>query len=280
MYIGAHIARKKDIVTTLEEVRRVGGNALQIFVSNPRSGRITATSMAKYFAEAPAVRQTLAAHNCKLFVHSAYTFNISRPFSPRAYWIKTILRELEIAEALNADGVVLHTGKWVAATTPEQGLANMRMSMEYILHQLQKRNSSVKLILETSSAQGTELLPAIHDFLDFYMSFKTKSKNIGICLDTAHVHAAGSVPSSVLKTLIKRAGEVALVQMNNNPTAFGGHVDRHTPLLDASRGKIVVSELKKVVKLCHKDTIPIILETPENAYIHEIPWLANLVSGK
>ena len=36
-YVGAHISREKTIIKTMENIKKAGGNSLQIFVSNPRS---------------------------------------------------------------------------------------------------------------------------------------------------------------------------------------------------------------------------------------------------
>ncbi len=40
VYIGAHISREKTLIETLNKIKENGGNALQIFVSNPRSIQI------------------------------------------------------------------------------------------------------------------------------------------------------------------------------------------------------------------------------------------------
>ena len=36
MIVGAHIPREKTIIKTMDEIKKRGGNALQLFTTNPR----------------------------------------------------------------------------------------------------------------------------------------------------------------------------------------------------------------------------------------------------
>ena len=49
-YVGAHIPQRKTLVETMEALRAAGGNMLQLFVANPRSGKITSAGRARYIA--------------------------------------------------------------------------------------------------------------------------------------------------------------------------------------------------------------------------------------
>lgn len=270
-YVGAHIPRKKTLEVTLDEIRRVGGNALQIFVSSPRSGRITPANFAKYESMGPSVQSYLKTHDCKLFIHSAYTLNFAKPLPAdpsKAYWVASVLQELRIAHALGADGVVLHTGRHVDLT-PAQGLANMRKALMYVLNVATKEGLNSKLLLETPSGMGTELLSTIQDFLRFYIDLRRHyPQHIRICFDTAHVWAAGYDPATLIAKMPKK--DVALIQLNNSRVPIDGHIDRHADI-HAHNGRISWKTLKEVVQ---KTGAPLILETPGvNAYKTEIPWL-------
>ena len=292
-YVGAHIPQRKTLVETMEALRAVGGSVLQLFVANPHSGKITSAGRARYIAEAPTVREYCAAHGFKLVVHSSYPLNFARNAPVRggpAYWIETVLEELSIAEALGAIGVVIHAGRWAAArpATEAVGTENMRTAVLEVLRRMPGGTAGAagaagpRLILETSAGAGTELFSSVESLLSFYTELRAsagaRAVRLGLCVDTAHVHAAGALPSQALRTMMDRAGPggVALVHLNNTPVPFGGRVDRHAALLDP-KGAIALSELRAVVRLARGAGVPIVMET-HGTYDAEVPW-ARAVRG-
>ena len=78
MFIGAHIPRETTIVKTMEEIKKNGGNALQLFTTNPRSLKITDNS--KYINESHLIKKFCKNNNFVIMVHSPYIFNIAKPF--------------------------------------------------------------------------------------------------------------------------------------------------------------------------------------------------------
>ena len=278
-YVGAHIPQRKTLVETMEALRAAGGNVLQLFVANPRSGKITSSGRARYIAEAPAVRDYCARHGTKLVVHSSYPLNFARNAPARggpAYWIETVLEELAIAEALGAFGVVIHAGRWAAArpATEAVGTENMRAAVLEVLRRMNSAPGAPRLILETSSGAGTELFGRVESLLSFYAELRVaagaRAGRLGLCVDTAHVHATGASPSRALQMLLA-TGAVALVHLNNSPVPFGGRADRHAALLDP-KGAIALSELRAVVRLARGAGVPIVMET-HGTYAAEIAWV-------
>ena len=277
-YVGAHIPQRKTLVETMDALRAAGGNVLQLFVANPRSGKITSSGRARYISEAPTVREYCARHGMKLVVHSSYPLNFARNAPARggpAYWIETVLEELAIAEALGAFGVVIHTGRWAAArpATEAVGTENMRAAVLEVLRRMNSAPGAPRLILETSSGAGTELFGSVESLLSFYAELRAaagaRAGRLGLCMDTAHVHATGAAPSRALQMLLA-TGEVAIVHLNNSPVPFGGRVDRHAALLDP-KGAIALSELRAVVRLARAAGVPIVMET-HGTYAAEIAW--------
>lgn len=257
----------------------MGGNALQIFVSNPRSGRISLPMEERYFNEAPDVVHVLQEEDMQLWVHSAYTLNLARNFSTSAYFNQAVLQELRIATKLGASGVILHMGKFAPVGDMATGLENMRENVKFILSNMPR--NSARLLLETPSGMGSELTPAIDELIQFYTSIplKLRKNRLGICLDTAHVWAAGYTPSEALQQLLKHpkilAKNVPLVQINNQPLPIGARVDRHACVRD---GKIPKKELDAVVKSCALRGITMIMETSYACHAKEIQWIRSILS--
>lgn len=155
----------------------------------------------------------------------------------------------------------------------------MRISIEYIIEELHNNNLNTKIIIETPAGQGTELLTDLNEFMDFYNSFSSQQKKyLGICLDTAHIWAAGYELNDAYKIICnKNAKDLIAIHLNNSNVAQGSNVDRHTTLFDNS-GTIPYNSIKEFIELIkekenHKENIPmIILETPSVQYKDEFKW--------
>lgn len=289
LYLGAHINREKTILKTMEAITKNGGNCLQLFVSNPRSTALV--SLDNYLSIADDIREYEAKHNFKTVIHASYTINLARDFKngKRAIpiedcaWIQLLLHELYISHLIGSSGVVVHVGKHTTLT-PEYGLENMRIALEYVIAELQKNKINAKILLETPAGQGTELLTDLHEFLEFFNQFSAEQKRyLGICLDTAHIWAAGYELSEALALITnKNAADLVAIHLNNSKVAKGSRVDRHATLFD-NAGTIPhnsIIEFLELFKKNKKSVSPlaqpiIILETPSANYADELAILAN-----
>lgn len=283
IYIGAHIKRDdRGIIETMNNIKNNGGNALQIFVSNPLSNTIT--NMESYIKVAPFIKKYLKEENFKIIIHAPYTINIAKDameckrtmLLEDCYWIKLLLNQLIIADMMNAEGVVLHVGKYVGST-PEKGLENMRIAIEYIVKEMADKKMKTKLIIETPAGQGTELLTDLHDFIDFYNSFsKEQQKYLGICFDTAHTWALGYELIEAYNILFKKnSSDVIAIHLNNSLVKKGSLKDRHSVILD---GQIAINDMNDFIYNLTKKKIPlIILETPSEDYKIELSHINNLL---
>lgn len=275
--IGAHIPRENNLLETMKTIIDANGNSLQIFASNPRSINIRDYNK-NFLGDPDEIQSFIIENNFKLIIHSPYTINLasSTIINKRfinledCYWIKIVLKELEIAHILGAIGCVIHTGKSTKLPIKD-GLINMKKGVEYILEQIIKNEWSSKLILETASGQGTELLSNYQDFLNFYNEFDIKQKEVfKICIDTCHIWAKGYELKDVFEiTLINNnINDIALIHLNNSKNPKGSHLDRHEII---NQGFIHINDIYKFVKnfrSLNKEII-IILETPTPNFKYE-----------
>ena len=280
-YVGAHINRDKTIVKTMENIKNAGGNALQIFVSSPRSTALT--DMAKYNSVSREIKEYLKENDFKLVIHSPYVINVASEFKngkrtltiDECYWIKTIINQLEISDLIGSIGVVLHVGKHVKLSYND-GLENMRTAIKYVLNDISKKKLNTKLILETPAGQGTELLTDLNDFIKFYNSFtKYEQKYLGICLDTAHTWALGYELDEAYNLLFSQsnAKNITLIHLNNSQVKKGARKDRHETILD---GMIPNDKMNNFIKSIKKNKTVIILETPSTNYDKEIAHIYDI----
>jgi len=280
-YIGAHISQDKTIIDTMNNIKKAGGNALQIFVSNPRS--TTLNNPEKYFNISKDVKKYIKDNDFKLVIHSPYVINIANEFKNNkrtiliedCYWVKLLIHELNIANSLGAEGVVLHVGKSVKLSY-SQGLENMKKCLDYIVSIMIAKKINTKIIIETPAGQGTELLTNLNDFVIFFNSFSEEQKKyLGICLDTAHTWALGYDLEEAYNILFKNtANYINIIHLNNSLINKGERKDRHAVMLN---GKIHNNYINNFILKLKKHNTIIILETPSVSYDKEIKHIYDIL---
>jgi deoxyribonuclease-4 len=264
MIIGAHVKREKTIVATFEKLLKHSGDGpsvLQIFVCNPRSGRITEENILKYKEEATRtnLKGFMRRNNCRLWIHSPYTINLARPFAPDAYWVTTMTKQLQIADYLGANGVIVHLGH---AQEHETGVKEMKKAIEWILRHYK---GTAKLVLETSSGTGSEILADLRALRDFVREIG--DVRLKVCIDTAHVWGAGYDIMEALRFVGRKW--LAVVHFNNSLSEFGSRLNRHE-CLAGKKGEIPFGIMKNVAQLCAVWKVPLIMETPRECWKKEI----------
>jgi deoxyribonuclease-4 len=286
MYTGAHIKKESgSLIRTIKVIQQRQGNALQLFVSNPRSASLP--NFESYHSMSEEVREYCRATDFKLIVHSSYTVNLSKePMNGKkrlelkdCYWINLLLHELIVSEMLGSAGVVVHVGKHTT-NTPEKGLDNMFAAMKYIVGKLREGGMHTKLILETPAGAGTELLKTAEEFIAFYNRFSTDEKRyLGICIDTAHVWSSGyDIIDYYTKVIQHNAKDIIVIHFNNSKKEQGSNTDAHESIL-VKNGKIPLAQLVSILKAATSlKSAMIILETPNDTLVEEeIKWIHSMI---
>jgi deoxyribonuclease-4 len=274
VFIGAHISREKTLLATLHKIKDSHGNALQIFASNPRSTKI-ANINPTFFENINEIKTFINKNNFSLIIHTPYTINLATNFIINkrqmdikdCYWVQLLIHELKIAHTIGAYGCVVHCGKYTTNSV-ENGIANMKTALDFIIAEIEGQKLNSKIILETSSGQGTELLFNYDDFLKFYNSFTNiQKKYIKICIDTCHTWAANYEFDEIVRLTKKynNMKEVAVIHINNSKNPKGSHLDRHETITNP-KGFIPIEELNKFITTMRNNNpnITLIVETPSN----------------
>lgn len=280
-YIGAHISVKEGLLNASKVIKRNKGNCLQIFLGSPRQTSFTKKSE----KEITEFKKYNKQNNIKVVVHSSYIINIAKNWNSYSLWVQYLISEIEYADKLGAFGIVLHFGKQLELSLQE-AYNNM---FSYLLHVAKETmlNSSIKIILETSSGQGTELCYQLEEFAHFYRKISSipnkKIRNrFGICIDTCHIFAAGYDirNKTKVKIFIEAFEEliglrhVVLIHFNDSLKGLGDRIDRHESIGKGLIGYNGLLEFAKVFKKLH---VPIILETPNiNKISEEINMLIHI----
>lgn len=290
IFIGAHSSITPSILTGLQYIKKIGGNVAQIFLGSNRSATLkTKTKLSPQ--DILDIKKYLKKENMQLIVHSIYLLNFAYypPTSKRIkYMHDNLQHDLKYAVLLNAKCVVLHFG-FAKDLEKKLSLDIMIQNLNYIIKHMPK---NIDLILETSAGQGSQIGSTLDDLQ--YVWDKIKHKNIGFCLDTAHLFVSGIDISTLngiktyLKDFDKKIGikNIKLFHINDSRYSLGSRHDEHKGL---QQGQIFkdndgMLSLKYIVNFCNKKKIPMILETHgaaseekhDTTYEKEIKILQNL----
>lgn len=259
---GIHIDSKIDnIISEATRVKNIGCNILQLFVEPMTKKRQEYNFFYKYLKD----------NNISCVVHISYTINCAQDWTQYSWWIKQCIMEIELSSLIGAYAVVIHLGKQLGLSI-EESYNNMYTSLLYI-HSQTKLHSKVKILLETSSGQGSEICFKIEDLSHFYKKMSEHKnedirKRFGLCVDTCHIFASGYDIKSkkkfieYLNKFDKMIGieHIKLIHLNDSKKECGSNVDRHENI---GNGFIGEKPLMLFVEFAQKVNIPIILETPQ-----------------
>jgi deoxyribonuclease IV len=241
--IGIHTSIAGDISAALEIAHTLGANALQIFSASPRMW----TRGASRISEADAVRFRARRKELELgplVIHDNYLINLASP-NPvlRARSVQAFHHELVRAMALGADYLVVHPGCCGSDRGPGRGIDEAISAIAQGLRQAARglKLGDLQLLLENMAGQGTSIgsnfgeLRAIID--------ACKDLPLGVCVDTAHLFAAGwdiRTEAGLEKALLDidisvGLDRVRLIHANDSKTPLGSRVDRHEHI---GKGKI------------------------------------------
>jgi deoxyribonuclease-4 len=265
--VGTHVNVGPGLVKgTLTRARALGLEALQVFTGNPRGW---ARSDGRP-AEDAAFREGCAADGIRVVIHAPYLVNVGSP-TPATYErsVASVAHNLRRAVEIGAEGVVVHTGSYVAATGAE-GLhgAALRRVREGLLPVLDAIDDERLpwLLFEPTAGQGRSLCAGIDD-LEPFLAALDNHPRAGVCLDTCHAFAAGAPldqdggTTAALDRILEIAGpgKLRLVHANDSMDPRGSMRDRHERL---GEGRIGLGCLRELLAHPATDGVPFILETP------------------
>jgi deoxyribonuclease-4 len=178
------------------------------------------------------------------------------------------IEEIAIAHNIGAYAVVVHLGKQLDMSK-EVALNNMFINLLKVLEAT--KNLDIKILIETSTGQGTEMCYDLNEFALFFK--KIKNNRIGICLDTCHIFNAGydirtkKTTENYLKLFEEEIGinYIKLIHLNDSSNDLGMKIDRHQNI---GKGYIGLEGIKQIIMFFTSLNIPIVLETPDE-YIND-----------
>jgi deoxyribonuclease-4 len=252
----------------IERACSIESTAMQIFVKNNMQWFARPLERAEISAF---LRHAQRAQISAAFAHANYLINLAAT-NPQfhANSLRALAEELVRADQLELPFLVLHPGAHLGAGE-EAGLDRIVESIDAVHAVLPK--TKTKIALETTAGQGS-CLGEKFEHIAYIIANVREPERLCVCLDTAHVFAAGydigteAATKKMFATFDRIIGldRLAALHLNDSKTACGSRVDRHEHI---GKGKIGLNAFRFIMRDKRFRKIPKVLETPKGKELRE-----------
>lgn len=258
---GSHLSISGGMHNALLQAEKLGMDCVQVFTKNQQQWKCSpladeAIANWRTHCDRLAFEHTVS--------HDSYLINLASPDEAlRRKSIELFVEELSRCVALRIPYLVTHPGAHMGEGE-DAGLRRVAESLDEV-HAVVPADGVITC-LEITAGQGSSLGYRLEHLASIIEQVK-EPKRLGVCLDTAHLFAAGydfrgrkyaGFMREVQRTVgVKR---VTVLHLNDSKKELGSRVDRHDHI---GRGKIGLEGFKPIVRDKQFKQVPKILETPK-----------------
>jgi deoxyribonuclease IV len=197
--------------------------------------------------------------------HNSYLINLAAAApSLRAQSIASLGEELDRAESLGLDGLVMHPGSYTSGSE-EEGLRLIGDAIAALL--AERPRAKTMVLLEHTAGQGTNLGHRF-EHLAAIIERAGGSRRIGVCLDTCHLLTAGydlcteAGYESTFRELDRIVGldRLKVFHLNDSKKPCGSRIDRHEHI---GKGCLGLEPFRRLLNDPRFASLPMLLETPK-----------------
>ena len=276
--IGAHVSISGGLENAPPRGEEIGCTAIQIFTKNQVQWQAKPLSN----QDVEQYQQALANSSIQTVIaHDSYLINLGSPEENLLEKSRhAFLDEMDRAERLKIPSLVFHPGSHIKAGE-DDGLKLIADSINHVCKQ--RPNYGIKLLLETTAGQGTNLGYTFEQ-LNWIIDRADQPDRVGVCLDTCHIFAAGYDIRDKLsyeKTFKKFDQVIGLkklqaIHLNDSKKDLGSRVDRHEHI---GEGQIGLEGFRLIMNDLRFIDVPKILEIPGDMkkFKENLDLLKNLV---
>ena len=272
LYVGCHLSVSDGYLATVRTAQSIGANTFAFFTRNPRGSQARKEDP---IDAAKAVTAMQEGGFGPLVAHGAYTMNLcTKEPDARAFAASVLCDDLRRMAALPGNFYNFHPGSHVGQGT-DTGISQICDALK----QAMAPGYPVKVLLETMAGKGSEIGGRFEELKQIMDG--VGSDQIGVCLDSCHVHDGGydivNDLDGVLGEFDRVIGldKLCALHLNDSKNPYGSHKDRHACIGDGSLG---VETFRNIVNHPKLKGLPLILETPNElpGYAAEIELLRSM----
>jgi deoxyribonuclease-4 len=254
--VGAHTSIAGGVHNAVEEQVEYEGNCGQIFTHSPQVWQEPDLGE----TEVEQFRELSGQHGVGPWViHSSYLVNLATPKEDlREKSRESMQREVDAAAELGIEYVNVHLGAHTGAGV-EAGLDNAAGVLDDLVVP-----DDVTVLVESDAGSGTKLGD---EFEHLATVLDRSDQELGVCLDTAHMWAAGydlASPEAVEETMavfddVVGVEQLHCVHLNDSKHGRGTNKDEHAHV---GEGQIGAEGMAAFVNHESVRHVPLVLETP------------------
>ena len=260
--LGAHMSIAGGYYKAVNAAAEFDMQCVQVFTKNNNQWRAKPIETEDVEKFQTALQETGVGYPVS---HASYLINMASPKTE--LWEKSrdaMLVELERADQLGIPYVVVHPGSFVSSSETE-GLAKIAKALNEI--HAQAPHLKAQALLETTAGQGTNLGHRFEHLATILEQLDTP-ENVGICLDTCHLFAAGYAlaPKKDFNATMRDFNQLVgidklkAIHLNDSKKPQGSRVDRHEHI---GQGYIGEEAFQILLQDRRFKKIPMYLETPK-----------------
>jgi len=261
MRVGVHTSIAGALENAARRAHEIGCDTFQIFSANPRGWHTKDPSP----QDCEKFREARTRYKLRpLAIHANYLINLASgdPII-RSRSIHAFRQELQRATVLGADYVVIHPG---SAKNGDRSTSAATFVSSLVVAARGLDLGRVMVLVENTAGQGNVLGSGFEELADILRGLNSVIA-AGVCVDTAHLLAAGYPIHTrqglheTLRQLDAAVGltNVRLIHANDSKAPIGSRVDRHQHI---GKGHIGADGFREILRHPKLRDIPFICETP------------------
>ena len=246
----------------VDRAKASGCEALQVFTKSAGQWRARTLPQDEIALFRARVRETAIG---PVVAHNSYLINLAAADPTlRRRSRESLGEELDRAEALGLDGLVMHPGSHTSGTEKD----GLRLIADGLAELLASRpDGRAQILLEQTAGQGTNLGHRFEHLAEI-IDLVGGSPRVGVCLDTCHLIAAGyDICSEEGYTATFRAfgrivgfSRLKAFHLNDSKKPCGSRVDRHEHI---GKGCLGLEPFRRLLNDRRFAKLPMLLETPK-----------------
>lgn len=255
---GAHLSRS----TAVQDCATAGAEVIQVFVSNPRGYQSPDRKVIEVLQELGPV---------PVYAHLPYLVNPASADENVRSRSRALIEATDRTGAGILAGVVVHAGQGGPKATVSEAI-------ERWVESLAGLQLTVPLLVENTAGGNAAPGRRGEDLIELVTKLRELGLPAGVCYDTCHAHAAGTVDLVAgFDALVSGLGGVDLVHLNDSRDELGSARDRHANL---GAGQIGLDPLVTLAGHAYFSGVPVVLETPGDptSWADELRILRNSVT--
>jgi len=260
-YVGAHVSSSGGVFNAPINANNIGAKGFALFTKNQKrwdAKPLDEKTINKFKEKMDEFGYTAD----MVLPHDSYLINLGNPIKEKEEKsLNGFIDELKRVEQLGLKYLNFHPGSHLKTISEEECIVKIAKNLNIALNETQ----SAIAVIETTAGQGSNLGYKFEHLRDIISMVDDKSR-MGVCIDTAHIFAAGydirtkEAYEKTMNEFDKIVGFKYLkgMHLNDSKAKFDSNVDRHHSL---GEGEIGIDAFKFIMNDERIDNIPLILET-------------------